>query len=247
MTANHEVRRELHRCPFRAEGFTRLGHIHRAPFPAVDRNFSNRARGMVQSDRRHRISTAVFLRYEFSANETAPCGCGSPDAGKSTPYSRHTDTWRSGDCGWGEHRRPISEIAAFFRAAPASTVSLIESASFALNPEMPDDYIVQRYVAAAVGYSGTTLSMVAPDHCQRGLPFTSSGGRTEFIWKCDIKLAFWRGRLPRSVSSARPTLRENLTFTTASGLLPAGTGLYVQRGAIWRPIGNVISGSTARL
>src|SRR5947199_7277270 len=25
-------------------------------------------------------------------------------------------------------------------------------------------------------------------YCQRGLPFTSSGGRTESVWKCDIRL-----------------------------------------------------------
>ena len=34
---------------------------------------------------------------------------------------------------------------------------------------------------------------------------------------------------------------------TASGLPPARTGFYVQRGTIWRRIGNVISDSTTRL
>src|SRR5438552_10179837 len=31
-------------------------------------------------------------------------------------------------------------------------------------------------------------SLLPADYCQRGLPFTSSGGRTEFVWKRDIRL-----------------------------------------------------------
>src|SRR5881409_1487877 len=35
----------------------------------------------------------------------------------------------------------------------------------------------------------TTASGLLPaDYCQRGLPFTSSGGRTELVWKWDIRL-----------------------------------------------------------
>src|SRR5438477_1215539 len=31
-------------------------------------------------------------------------------------------------------------------------------------------------------------SLLPADYCQRGLPFTSSGGRTELVWKHDIRL-----------------------------------------------------------
>ena len=31
-------------------------------------------------------------------------------------------------------------------------------------------------------------SLLPADYCQRGLPFTSSGSRTELVWKHDIRL-----------------------------------------------------------
>ena len=31
-------------------------------------------------------------------------------------------------------------------------------------------------------------ALLPADYCQRGLPFTSSGGRTESVWKHDIRL-----------------------------------------------------------
>ena len=45
------------------------------------------------------------------------------------------------------------------------------------------------------------------------------------------------------------TVKENCVeqMLLPSGLPPARTGFYVQRGTIWRRIGNVISDSTTRL
>src|SRR5207237_8986974 len=38
-------------------------------------------------------------------------------------------------------------------------------------------------------------SLLPADYCQRGLPFTSSGGRTESVWKHDIRLGWKTLRL----------------------------------------------------
>src|SRR5689334_10966231 len=37
-------------------------------------------------------------------------------------------------------------------------------------------------------FTGKIPELLPADYCQRRLPFTSSGGRTESIWKCDIQL-----------------------------------------------------------
>jgi len=34
------------------------------------------------------------------------------------------------------------------------------------------------------------LSLLPADYVQLELPFTSSGGRTELVWKCDIRLGY---------------------------------------------------------
>jgi hypothetical protein len=47
---------------------------------------------------------------------------------------------------------------------------------------------VEAAVARREEITASTTSLLPADCCQRGLPFTSSGGRTEFVWKCDIRL-----------------------------------------------------------